>query len=180
LVGQGPVLSAILQEAQAAGKLNWLRWETVNGRQTAVFSFAVDKKRSHYSVNYCCFPDTDQAGETGNRGIGGIASSSVGNMNTYTSWSPYRATVPYHGEIFVDPDSGIVVRLVTDADFKPSDVVRQEDQRIDYAPVTVGGKPLIVPVRTLIDTEAAAVGHDTAGSYTTRRTLFIIEYKDFK
>jgi hypothetical protein len=180
LVGQGPVLSAILQQAQAAGKLNWLRWETVNGRQTAVFSFAVDKKRSHYAVNYCCFPETDQAGETGNRGVDGIASSSVGNMNTYTSWSPYKATVPYHGEIFVDVDSGVVVRLVTNADFKPSDEVTQEDQRVDYAPVTVGGKPMIVPLRTLIDTDSATVGHDTAGSYTSRRTLFIVEYKDYK
>jgi hypothetical protein len=60
----GPALGAILPEAQAAGKLKWLRWETVNGRQTAVFSFAVEKKKSHYAVNYCCFPDTDQAGST--------------------------------------------------------------------------------------------------------------------
>jgi hypothetical protein len=180
LAGQGPVLSAILQQAQAAGNLNWLRWETVNGRLTAVFSFAVDKKRSHYAVNYCCFPDTDQAGATQVSMGASQAPGNLGSMHTYTSWSPYKATVPYHGEIFVDADSGIVVRLITDADFKPSDVVSQEDRRVDYAPVMVGGKPLIVPVRTLIDTESASVGQDTAGRYHTRRTLFILEYKDYK
>jgi hypothetical protein len=176
----GPVLGAIVQEAQAAGKLKWLRWETVNDRQTAVFSFAVDKKRSHYTVNYCCFPDTDQAGATGNRGIGGIASTSTGSMHTYTNWSPYKATVPYHGEIFIDFGTGIVVRLVTQAEFKTTDKVNQEDQRIDYGPVTVAGKSLVVPVRTYIDTEVAAEGDNTSGRYSTRRTLFTVEYKDYR
>ena len=32
LFGQGPVLSNVLLEAQAAGKISWLRWETVNGK----------------------------------------------------------------------------------------------------------------------------------------------------
>ncbi|MGA2216452.1 MAG: hypothetical protein ABSG51_00085 [Terracidiphilus sp.] len=43
-IGSGPVLGAVLQEAQAAGNVNWLRWETVNGRQAAVFSFAVERR----------------------------------------------------------------------------------------------------------------------------------------
>jgi hypothetical protein len=180
LVGPGPVLSSIVQEAQAAGKLHWLRWETVNGRQTAVFSFAVEKRKSHYTTNYCCFPDTDQAGTTGNRGIGGIASTSAGNMQINITWSPYKETPPYHGEIFVDSGTGIIVRLVTLADFKPSGVIQQEDTRIDYGPVKVGDKPLVLPTRTIIDTEVVPNGEDAAIGFSTRRTLFTVEYKNYE
>ena len=56
LQGQGPVLSSVLQDAQAAGTISWLRWETINKKAAAVFAFSVDKKKSHYAVNYCCFP----------------------------------------------------------------------------------------------------------------------------
>jgi hypothetical protein len=179
-VGTGLVLSSIVQEAQAAGKFTWLRWETVNGLQTAVFSFAVEKKKSHYTVNYCCFPDTDQTGTTGNRGNGGIASTGRGNMQMVTSWSPHKETPPYHGEIFVDSGTGIILRLVVLAEFKPSGVIHQEDRRIDYGAMKVGDKPLVLPVRTIIDTEVTPNGEDTAIGFSNRRTLFTIDYKNYQ
>ncbi len=187
---QGPVLSNILNEAQAAGKINWLRWETVNGKAAAVYAFTVDKKKSHYAVNYCCFPDVDQTGSvrfTSASGMGagqpggsaGAAGGAKGNLQTNTTWKEYKATVPYHGEIFVDPDTGIVVRLITIADFKNSDVVHQEDQRIDYGPVTVGGKALVLPVKSVIATEVVPNGESGAGKYSTRHTFFTAEYKGY-
>jgi len=188
LQGQGPVLSTVLDEAQATGKLAWLRWENINGKPAAVFSFAVDKKKTHYAVNYCCFPDVDQAGSarfSGAMGIGqpgaspGASGGAKGNLQTVTSWHNYKATVPYHGEIFIDPDTGIIVRLVTIAEFKNSDVVHQEDQRIDYGPVIVDGKPLVVPVKSVINTEVVPNGDSGAGKYSTRHTLFTTEYKDY-
>jgi hypothetical protein len=191
LQGQGPVLTAVLDEANAAGKLNFLRWETVNGKPAAVFAFSVDKKKTHYAVNYCCFPDTDQTGSlhyamaTGTTGPGGGGPSNTqatakGNLQTNTTWKNYKATVPYHGEVFINPETGIVVRLVTEAEFKSSDVVHQEDERIDYGPVAVGGKTLIVPVKSVINTEVVPNGDSGSGKYTTRRTLFTVEYKDYQ
>ena len=186
LLGQGPVLSTIMREAQESGGFTWLRWETVNGKPAAVFSFAVAKKKSHYAVDYCCFPDVDASGKAtftsaavgGLTGGGGGAS---GNFQTNTNWHDYKASgLPYHGELFADPDTGIVVRLITFAEFKNSDVVHQEDQRIDYAPVTVGDKQPVLPARTMINTEIVPNGDSgSAGKYTTRRTLLISEYKDF-
>ncbi len=188
LQGQGPVLSTVVSEAQATGKLAWLRWENINGKPAGVFSFAVDKKKSHYAVNYCCFPDVDQTGSvrfSGANGAGqpggspGASGGAKGNLQTVTSWHNYKATVPYHGEIFIDPDTGIIVRLVTIAEFKNSDVVHQEDQRIDYGPVVVDGKPLVVPVKSVINTEVVPNGDSGAGKYSTRHTLFTAEYKDY-
>jgi hypothetical protein len=173
LLGQGPVLGIVLQEAQAAGKFNWLRWETVNGRQTAVFSFAVDKKKSHYAVNYCCFPVMNQTGST-------TASLNQRDMQTNTEWRNFRATVPYHGELFIDSVTGTILRLVTVADFKSSDVVHQEDTRIDYGAVSVSGKSMILPVSSNINTEVVASGDSSSGRYVLRHTLFVHAYKGYQ
>jgi hypothetical protein len=161
LLGQGPVLSTVLQEANAADKLAWLRWENVNGKTAAAFSFAVDKKKSHYAVNYCCFPEADQDGNI-------------------KGWSNYKATIPYHGEIFVDPATGIVVRLITESDFKTSDVIHKEDQRIDYLPVAVGAKTLVLPSKSIINTEVVPTGDSGGGKSGSRHTLFTSEYKSYQ
>jgi hypothetical protein len=161
LLGQGPVLSTVLQEANAADKLAWLRWENVNGKTAAVFSFAVDKKKSHYAVNYCCFPEADQDGNI-------------------KSWSNYKTTVPYHGEIFVDPATGTVVRLITEADFKSSEAVHKEDQRIDYLPVAVGAKTLVLPSKSIVNTEVVPTGDSAGGKSGIRHTMFTSEYKSYQ
>jgi hypothetical protein len=184
LLGQGPVLSTVLQEASGAGKLNWLRWETVNGKAAAVFSFTVEKKKSHYAVNYCCFPNLDQAGVMDQSLPGakmpGTGSTPNGNMQTTTEWKNYKATLPYHGEVFIDPDSGIVVRLITQAEFKNSDLVHLEDQRIDYLPVAVGGKTLVLPSKTIVNTEVVPNGDSGGGKFILRHTLFTSEYKGYQ
>lgn len=180
--GQGPVLTTVLEEAQAAGKIGWLRWETVNGKAASVYAFSVDKKKTHYAVDYCCFPNTEQTGRMSYSppSQGNTNPVAKGNLQTNTNWHDYKATVPYHGELFIDPDTGIVVRLVFQAEFKNTDVVHQEDRRIDYAPVTVGGKAMVLPVKTVINTEVVPTGDSGSGKYTTRRTLFTVEYKDYK
>jgi hypothetical protein len=188
LLGQEPNLNAVLHEAQDSGGFTWLRWEAVNGKPAAVFSFAVEKKKSHYAVDYCCFPDVTATGKAGfnSMAIAGSLGSgpggSRGNFQTATEWHDFKAgSLPYHGELFVDPDTGIVVRLITIAEFKNTDVVHQEDQRIDYGPVSIGARSLVLPVRKVINTEAVPTGDSgSAGKYTTRRTMLTAEYKNFE
>ena len=177
ILGQGPVLTTVLEEAQAAGKINWLRWETLYGRQTAVFSFAVDKKKSHYAVSYCCFPDNDQGKM--NLANAGVQPGTAGTIQGGIAWTPYKTTAPYHGELFVDSQTGVVTRLLTIADLKPFESVHQEETRIDYGAVTVDGKTLVVPVRTIVDTEVFPEG-GSASKRTVRRTLYTAEIKDYK
>ena len=186
LFGAEPNLTSVLHDAQESGGLTFLRWESVNGSTAAVFSFEVQKKKSHYSVDYCCFPDVSAAGDITMRGeaashLSGPAAAG-GTFQTSTDWHDFKAnSVPYHGELFVNPDTGVVVRMVTIAEFKSSEVVHQEDRRIDYLPVTVGVKEVVVPVRSMINTEVVPTGDSgSAGKYTTRRTILSSEYKDFE
>lgn len=189
-----PGLATVYNDAQTNGTISWLRWETVNGKPAAVFAFTVPKKKSHFAVNVCCFPNVDQtgtarfssaalgtagAGQTGASGSGGGAS---GTFQTTTDWHNYKANgVPYHGAFFIDPDSGIVVRMITEAELKPTDVVHQEDTRVDYGPVKVGDKTIVLPVRTIINTEVVPNGDSqAAGRFSTRCTLFTSEFKDYQ
>lgn len=171
--GAGPILSVILQEAADAGKLRWLRWEMVDGKQTAVFSFAVDKKKSHYEVNYCCFPVTQDTGRMGYEGT-------QANFQTATDWKDFKTVVGFHGEFFIDPETGTIVRLITQAGLKPTDFVHQEDMRIDYGPVVVDSKTYVVPLDSFTLTEVVPNGDNYAARYSVRHTLFSVTYKDYR
>lgn len=169
-----PSLSSVFQEAQNAGTIKFVRWETVNGNQTAVFSYDVPKKKGRLLVNICCFP------EGGATSIASFQSATSGYSPTGGGWTEYKTNVPYHGEIFIAPDSGVVVRLIAEAGLKQSDIVRQTDERIDYGPVKVGGNTLVVPVRTIVSTEVVPSGDPSAGAFTTRRTLFTSDFKNYQ
>lgn len=183
-----PSLGNIFREAQSFGNITWLRWEMVDGKQTAVFAFSVPKKKAHFTVSVCCFPEVQQAGiasfssaATGSaHGSGG--GGAKGNFQTNTSYDVhFKQDVPYHGELFINPDMGVVVRMITQAELKLSDVVHQEDTRIDYAPVTIAGKTMVVPVRTIVITEVVPTGDSgAAGRYAVRRTFFTSELKDYQ
>jgi hypothetical protein len=191
--GSDSSLGVVFQDAQAAGSIQWLRWELINGKRAAVYSFNVPVTNSRLAVEACCFPKSTQIGVArfynsfdaynvaGCEAAPGGAGGATGNFQTNTSYDQhFKATVPYHGEIFVDPETGIVVRLITQAEFKVSDEVQQEDQRIDYGPVKVGVNAMVLPVKTVLNTVVAPNGDTGAAKFTTRRTLFISEYKNYQ
>lgn len=171
--GPGPMLSVMLEEAAAAGKLTWLRWEMVRGKQTAVFSYSVDKKKSHYQVNYCCFPITEDAGRMGYEGTDA-------NFQTVANWKPFKAVAGYHGKFYIDPETGIILRAATQAELKPTDFVHEEEMRIDYGPVTVDGKSYVLPVESFTLTEVVPNGDNYAARYSVRNTLFQATYSNYK
>jgi len=177
-VGPSLSLNTIVQEATASGSLKWLRWESINGAQIAVFSFAVEKKKTHYTINYCCFPDTMTAGLLSSSGRG--ISASTGNLQTANDWKNFKVSAGYHGELFIDPNSGTIVRTITQADFKPSDFVHYEYIRTDYAPLPAGGKTLFVPVRSFTIAEIVPNGDSFAAHYSVRHSLVTQDYKDYQ
>ena len=70
--------------------------------------------------------------------------------------------------------------MITESELDPSEVVHQLDTRIDYAPMNIGGKTHVVPVKTIVNTEVVPNGDSGAGGYKTRCTLFTTQYKDFQ
>ena len=192
-------LNLLTSEAVSSGNPKFLRWETITGHQTAVFAFAVDKKKSHYAINYCCFPDTSSVGNVlyGGRGTGGGAATpsaggnlnasplsspggGKGNLSNVSDWKPFNAKSGYHGELFLDPDSGLVLRTIVEAEFKSSDFVHYENIRVDYAPMPIGGNNLYVPVRSFTIAEIVPNGDSFVTSYAVRLQLVTQDYKDIQ
>jgi hypothetical protein len=185
-----PSVANVFQDAQTNGSITWLRWQTIGGKPVAVFSYQVPKKKSHMAVNVCCFPSLNQTGDarfSGQNGAGlpggsqGAAGGAKGNFQTNTDWHPYKQNgIPYHGEFYIDTDTGIVVRMITIAELKPSDVVHQQQTRTDYGPATLGGKAVVLPSRTIVSTEVVPNGDSGAGKYAVRNTYLSTEYKDYQ
>ncbi len=190
LAQPAPSLAQVWAEAKDGGAVKWVRWETINGQPAAVFSFEVPKKKTHLALNVCCFPKIDQTGTVrftsagtgvgaGGAGSGpGAAGGAHGSLQTNTEYSPYKAVAPYHGEFFIEPETGIILRMVTQVELKPSEVVHQLDTRVDYGPVTIGDKSLVLPMKTVVATEVVPYGESGGGTYHTRCTLFTSEYKN--
>lgn len=184
-----PNVATIFDEAKQYGDLKWQRWELVNGKPAAVFSYSVPRKKSRMAVDVCCFPQVNQAGvvsfqsasgASANPTGGGAGGGASGNFQTSTEWDHYKEkNVGYHGEFFIDPDTGLILRMTTIDEQKSSDMVHQLDTRIDYDPVVVGGKPLMLPVRSIMITEVVPNGEAGAGGFSTRTTLFTSEYKNY-
>ncbi|HET6207086.1 MAG TPA: hypothetical protein VFD98_09765 [Terracidiphilus sp.] len=185
-----PGLGKIFSEAQASGSLQWLRWETIYGKPAAVFSFAVPKQKSRLDVNVCCFPNINQTGKanfytattaaTLGGGAGGGGGGATGNFQTHTEWRDFKSTVPYHGRVFIDPGNGIILRMIIEAELKPSDMVHQLDTRIDFGPVKAGQGTIIAPIRSVINSVVVPNGEAQAGGYKTRCTLFTSDYTDYR
>jgi len=194
-------LNLLTSEAFSSGNPKFLRWETITGHQTAVFVFAIDKKKSHYAINYCCFPDTSSVGNglygghgkssgsptpSGGAGLGGLSASPAahpagnGDLSNVSDWKPFNAKSGYHGELFLDPDSGVVLRTIVEAEFKPSDFVHYENIRVDYAPMPIGGNNLYVPVRSFTIAEIVPNGDSFVSRYAVRLQIVTRDYKDFQ
>lgn len=174
--GPIPPLPELFQEASASGKPAFARWETMGGKPAAVFTFSVDKKKSRYTVNYCCFPSTDTATGAANAGYG----VSPGQIQSVTTWRPFKKGVPYHGQLYIDPATGAILRTVTFAELKPSEFVHTENVRIDYGQENVSGKTCIVPLASITLNETVPGGDSGTRGYSVRHALFNVTYGNFK
>lgn len=148
----------------------WLRWQTINTRQTAVFAFTIPRKQSSYKINYCCFPELEHIGS-------GMGFS--GNSGTATTFNPFKAAPGYRGELYIDAKTGLILRLITKAEPKITDFVHQEDIRVDYEPTLVSGTPYVLPTHVTILSTVVPNG-DSYVKFSTRRTLFDITYLNYR
>jgi hypothetical protein len=176
----GPVLQNVVVDASSSGTPGWLRWERIAGRQIAVFTFAVDKKKSHFDVLYCCFPKTDTEGNIATpHGTGGV-SGALGDIQSNTTWRPFKKVVGYHGQLFIDPETGAIVRAITFAELKPDDFVHVEMRRVDYSPVVVEGKEYTLPAYSYTVTEIVPNADNSSSVYSVRHILFNSRYQNYR
>lgn len=159
----GPILSIVLVDA-AHGTAAWDRWEppeSASGSTTApiaVFRYTVPMEKSTYFVNYCCRHVTDKY------------------------FVPIDRRSAYHGEIAIDPSTGVILRITVVADLDRGDTATlldeaasgesllQADLAVEYGPVSIGSIPYTCPVRSVAVSRVrtqTAMTSDTATLYGT-------------
>jgi VWFA-related protein len=121
----GPVLGLVLVDA-AHNKLAWDHWEQAASGPLAVFRYSVAKDKSHYEVRYCC-----------------IAASYGMENNSFQEMSGY------HGEMAVDPATGVIARLTLEAELDVNDPISRAAIAVEYGPVELGAKTYICPTHSV-------------------------------
>jgi VWFA-related protein len=121
----GPIQTQVLLDA-AQNELAWSHWEAGAAGPVAVFRYRVKPEKSHYQIRYCC---------------------TIAKFGFETN--EFQVMAGYHGEIAVDPQTGTIVRLQLQADLKPGDAMTRADLAVEYAPVELGGKTYVCPMRSV-------------------------------
>jgi VWFA-related protein len=144
----GPALTVVLADL-AGHKVAFSHWEQIGGELAAVYHYEVPREASHYAVSYS-FLDTNTIGRT-QFGYSGRARSAqqVANIPRAREVKTYHETPGYHGMIAIDPATGAVVRITIEASLGNGDPLLSAATMIEYAPVTIGDRKFIFPVRSL-------------------------------
>lgn len=127
----GTIMVTVMVDA-ARGALTWSHWEASPRGLEAVYSFTVPAAKSHYQLSCQCFQEK--------------AGTRVGSP----VFAPvfYKRFYGYHGELGVDPLNGTILRLVLQADLKPTDPFVKAAIVVEYGPVELRGKTYICPIRS--------------------------------
>ena len=125
----GPILAYVWTAATSSpGTLVWKRWERGKYGDLAVFSYRAASPNVGPDITYCCLP--------------------LGNGTT-----PYQNKADTYGEFAINPDTGAIMRIVTNADLdeeRDPDVPLIRSQiMVEYGPEELGGKTYICPQRSV-------------------------------
>ena len=142
----GPLLGLVFVDS-AKGTIAFHHWEQSPRGPVAVFHYAVPKAESHYNVNYCCL---FEGLRTGGRGGGRRGGGGGGGTNTVQSGAStlFHKVPAYHGSLFIDPATGVVLRMMVEAEMGDGPVSRA-DTVIEYGQVTIGDRKFICPLRSM-------------------------------
>lgn len=133
--GEFGFLPAVILADTVKGKVTWSHWEQMGAGPAAVFHYAVPRPASHYEII-----------ETVPRGP---KVSFNGQNATTSNAATVRSTPAYHGSLWVDPATGVILRISIETDENGSAQFRRVAVMVQYAPVQIGDRKFICPARSL-------------------------------
>jgi len=135
---------------KSAAKAAWSHWEMMAGKHAAVFNYSVDLAHSDFFIYWCCIDQERR-----------------------------KERVAYRGAVFIDPDSGGVLRISWQA-LNISDVIptRSSDTVVDYRPVEIGGSSWLCPVRSVTKMDSRNL-YQVRGANRYVRSLNQVEFTKY-
>ncbi len=114
----GTTLREIFEPASNT-RFQWERWSTLRKRRAHVFSYRVPLEYSKYSIHY--------QGDAKDQGL--------------------TVLVAYHGSVFVDRDTNMIVRITVEAEnIPPTFPVEQVKETLDYDFTKIGDREFLLPL----------------------------------
>ena len=132
--GEFGPILAVVLADAVRSRMEWAYWEQGANGLTAVFRYQVAPEKSHYLVEFPHGPDL---------------------VRTYPAYS---------GEIAIDPATGSVLRLTLVSDLAPPFQMIDAAILVDYAPVVIGERTYICPVRGVALSKMPVSGSSQASS----------------
>jgi hypothetical protein len=137
----GSELATILLDVEK-GNITWDHWEQTSAGLTAVFHYTVPPEAANYSVDFCCVRQFENGGP---HPKWTIHLPRVGDIP-----NSYRGTPAYHGDLYLNPSTGTVLRVTLIAELKESDPITQVASSVQYGPEEIGGKVFVLPLQGLV------------------------------
>jgi hypothetical protein len=132
-----------LFDRRTQGDFRWKGWTTLRKRRAARFSYRVARENSIFRIQYGILP----AG-------------------------PNVIVVPYHGEVYVDEETHMVLRMTQQAEIPRGFPISANESTVDYQYAAVGGKQYLLP--------SQAYGKTTSGKFVAENLVEFCEYRKFQ
>lgn len=155
----GATLITVFSDA-ASGTISWDHWETGPEGPISVFHYDVPKNVSHYEL---VMPTRRTRAMTGTDRWMGTA----GVLQNSSSTVMVHSKPAYHGSLWVDPNTGAILRVSVVADLKGDSTLQRGAILVEYGSVRIGDRTFICPTRSLALSAAAANVRSTLEGQTT-------------
>jgi hypothetical protein len=156
----GSTLGLILGDT-AHGKVTWNHWEQTAQGLAAVFRYEVPKSASHYEViSSFQRQSTAETYITPHTNGGGVSTIDTKPSVAASNASITHINPGYHGSLWLDPATGVVLRVTMEADLKQGAPFKRAALMVQYGAVVIGDNEFTCPVRGLalstavVDTQA--------------------------
>jgi hypothetical protein len=159
----GTTLGMILTDT-LQGSVSWSHWEQDGATLAAVFQYAVPNSASHFELISTLQREAPLEGFASPGGSRGTASIGVRPNNDPSRTSTITTRPAYRGSIWVDPETGTILRITMEAELKDSDPFRRAAILVQYGPVQIGDGTFICPVRSLALSAAALDSQASGGN----------------
>jgi hypothetical protein len=141
--GEFGTLLYALFHPRSQGDFRWKDWTTLRKRRAARFSFRIARENSIYRIQYGPVPDGQNA-----------------------------IVVAYHGEVYVDEETHMTLRLKLQAEIPNGFPINLNDSTVDYEFAAVGGKQYLLPSHARVLTRS--------GKYAAENNVEFREYRKFE
>jgi hypothetical protein len=130
-------------DPQSLGEFRWKGWTSLRKRRVARFAYRIEREHSNFLIQYGPVP-------TG----------------------PNAIIVSYRGEVFVDDETHMVLRLTQQAEIPQTFPINANESTIDYDYAAVAGKKYLLPSHAYIKT--------VSGRYVAENNVDFREYRKFQ